>query len=462
MNKPITIQSLTGQYDYIDVNKLNTIVRDIFSLNVPRELREIGEKIHPRTGKSNYEEHKEQIYKYIDEIRSCLIEPGRNKSYVLSSIKYGDVNIVDINLYVHKNYKDDLNFYFVGKDLANYFKMLPYFKIISKGKKEFINHSKGNNHSRWYPYTVKNFMVKIAVNLRLLELYFRELQSESIFVRKNNILGSVILFEIPEEFKKYSFLVDNHEYNSQLNPLKIKPGLFVFQRNGVKNYKTNKMIRYVEDNFSHLSEKIFPFIIKSNDLTQFYTSKFVIGITNWDNHASVLIKVKRNTQSEIIRTNLIGEENLGEEDLGEEDLGEEDLREEDLGEEDLGEEDLDLSDFSSYDLSLQENLKVYNIDFDEYDIWIVDPWKKKLKKERWDNLVQTNSKINIQFINRIRKDQGSEGSCVFCSFARILYILDSINFNNNEEILFLLKENLSTPIPDFIAYLTSFIFRNCI
>jgi hypothetical protein len=458
MNKPITIQSLTGQYDYIDVNKLNTFVRDIFSLNVPRELREIGEKINPRTGKSNYEEHKEQIYKYIDEIRSCLLEPGRNKSYVLSSIKYGDVNIVDINLYVHKNYKDDLNFYFVGKDLANYFKMLPYFKIISKGKKEFINHSKGNNHSRWYPYTVKNFMVKIAVNLRLLELYFRELQSESIFVRKNNILGSVILFEIPEEFKKYSFLVDNHEYNSQLNPLKIKPGLFVFQRNGVKNYKTNKMIRYIEDYFYHLSKKIFPFIIKSNDLTQFYTSKFVIGITNWDNHASIVIKVKRNTKSEIIRTNLIGED-MVEEDMVEEDMVEEDMVEEDIDEEDIDETSIDL-DLSV--LSLQENLEVNNIDFDEYDIWIVDPWKKKLKKERWDNLVQTNSKINIQFINRIRKDQGSEGSCVLCSFARILYTINSIDLGSSDNISIHLKDNLSNPIPDFIGYLTSYIFRNCI
>lgn len=67
----------------------------------------------------------------------------------------------------------------------------------------------------------------------------------------------------------------------------------MFQRNGVMSYKTNKMIRYVDEIFSHLSGKIFPYMIKSSDLSQFYASKFNIGITSWDCHASLVIKVKK-------------------------------------------------------------------------------------------------------------------------------------------------------------------------
>ena len=152
-------------------------------------------------------------------------------------------------------------------------------------------------------------------------------------------------------------------------------------------------------------------------------------------------------------------------------LDKKDLKEENDDEEDEDDEEenldsksinLDLSDLSSIDSSLQEELNMNNINFDEYDIWIIDPWKQRLKKETWDNIIQINSKINIQFVKRIRKDQGKEGSCVLCSLARILYTIHSVDFDNNEEISLRLKENLSNPIPDFIAYITSYIFRNCI
>ena len=119
-------QSRTSSCDFIDDNKLNNFIHDIFLLNVPSELREIGERIHPRTGKSNYDEHREQIYKYIDDIRTFILEPGKTKSYIMSTIKYGDANTIDINLYIHKKYIDtslirdkkqdlSLNFYFVCK-----------------------------------------------------------------------------------------------------------------------------------------------------------------------------------------------------------------------------------------------------------------------------------------------------------------------------------------------------------
>jgi hypothetical protein len=444
--------------EYIDSKKLDNIICQILSLQLPREILEFGNKIHPRTGKTNYEEHKEQIYQYIDDIRSCKILNGKSKSYILSCIKFGDANIIDINLYVHKNdKKNDYDFYFVGKDLFKYFKFLPSFKIISKDKKiENIRNTKGTNHSRWYPSSVKNFMVKIAVNLRLLELYLRGLkQNESIFVKKNNILGSVISFEIPEQFKIYSELVNSNEINSQSNPLKIKPGIFVFQKNGICCYKINKMIKFVNNNFIHLKGKIYPFVIKSHDLTKFYSSSYSIGITTWDKHASIVIKIPRNT-------NFIN--NMQDES---------DEVESDEIESDEIESDEIKSDDSSVNISSDEsstdiNFNSEQIDFDQYDIWIIDPWKKNLKKETWDNIIETNSKINIQFIKRKIKDQGSEGSCVLCSFARILYILHSIDIdnhkNNNVEERFLLnlnvQQNILIPIPDFFAYLASYIFRN--
>ena len=147
------------QYNFIDSNKLNTIIGQILSSQVPIEIVTFGNRIHPRTNKSNYDEHFEQIYNYIDNMISSIIEPGKTKSYILSSIKHGDVNIIDINLYIHKNYKnekdeykkDDFDFYFVGVDLVKYLKFLPSFKVILNGRIQFINSKKGTNHSRWYP-----------------------------------------------------------------------------------------------------------------------------------------------------------------------------------------------------------------------------------------------------------------------------------------------------------------------
>lgn len=469
------IKTSTIQPEYIDSKKLDNIICQILNLQVPREILEFGNKIHPRTGKTNYEEHKEQIYHYIDDIRTCKILNGRSKSYILSCIKFGDANIIDINLWIHKNdKKTDYDFYFVGKDLFKYFKFLPSFKIISKDKKiENIRNIRGTNHSRWYPSSVKMFMVKIAVNLRLLELYLRGLkQNESIFVKKNNILGSTISFEIPEQFLVYSELVNPNEINSQSNPLKIKPGIFVFQKNGVSGYKINKMIKFLNNNFIHLTEKIYPFVIKSHDLTKFYSSSYLIGITSWDKHASIVIKMPKNRNFFNNMKHEVESNEVESNDAESNDAKSDDAESDDAESDDIESDDIE-SDYSSISVVNNEsstniNFNSEHIDYDQYDIWIIDPWKKKLKKETWDDIVETNSKINIQFIKRIIKDQSSEGSCVLCSFARILYILCSIDFdnhkyNNVEERCSLslnVQQNILNPIPDFFAYLASYIFRN--
>ena len=81
-------------------------------------------------------------------------------------------------------------------------------------------------------------------------------------------------------------------------------------------------------------------------------------------------------------------------------------------------------------------------------IMIIDPWMKYLPRVVRENL--TNSNIKIGFFSRNQKDQSTEGSCVFCVFARVLFMIDSTDS---------VEKNISKPIPDFYAYLVKIIYN---
>ncbi len=457
---------------YLNPVELKALVNNILSgNNVSTQIRDFGNLIHPRTAKTNFNEHKEQVYSFINKIKDLKLLDESFKSYVLTSIKFGDANIIDINMYVYKK-NNEISFYFVGKDLANHYTNLPLFSVISNGKREIIRPKTGTNNSKWYPYKIVTYIVQIAVNLRLLELYLRSLKRDlGIVVQKSNIVGSSnVPISIPPEYNNYLFLTNPNELNSNSNPIKIKPGLFIFQRNGVTTKRINQMIGYIRETFYHISNLIYPKTILSNDLSSFYNSKYIFGITSWDRHASLLIKINKtnlNSDLDLQEDTLDSQSDDFDKDEEDEEGEEDEEDEEDEGEEEDEESliELDMSNNLSDSLDVPKLNENNNNNNTQFEIWIIDPWKNKLKQERWNSILSTNSEIKVNFISRRLKDQGKEGSCVLCAFARLLFLANSINLtipNNLVGSEILIQTNLSTPIPDFFAYLTSFIFRNCV
>lgn len=86
----------------------------------------------------------------------------------------------------------------------------------------------------------------------------------------------------------------------------------------------------------------------------------------------------------------------------------------------------------------------------ERSIIIIDPWMKYLPRIIRENLTIANSNIKIGFFSRNQKDQTSEGSCVFCVFARVIFMIDTND---------LVQKNVCKPIPDFYAYLVKIIYN---
>lgn len=511
------LASSTGS-KYLNQVEIDTMVRSIFGARVPDELRKIGEDKHPRTGVSNYEEHKEQIYRLIDSLYGLAVEKGRSKTSLLSCLKFGDANTIDINVYVHKNDKGEVNFYFVGRDLVNYLTSLPKFAIVQNGKREYISSTKGSNHSRWYIHRVKPFIVQIAINLRLLELYLRSQKRNNHMVLQNsNILGLNIPIDIPEKYTTHEFVSDNgitreHEIKSIYNPRLIGPGLFAFGKNGVNSTITNNMINVANQTCPNVSKNMYPRMIRSKDLHNFYNSDYKIAICAFgDRHARLIVKVLNPESDELnnsmgeasaMRVDLDNKDDIGAYGVGKIDLDDSDsddsdfvnldnLDSEEVNSDKVDSEEVDSEEVDYWNIREQQfgmgvsvresggvsvgmsantenNVKiggsngcVKDVDYTKYDIWIVDPWKKYIAKDIMDELNRTNPEFTIKFISRSLKDQDKEGSCVLCSFARILHILDFVNFDSTpfDQRHQLLSLITSCPIPDFYAYLTSYILR---
>jgi len=87
------------------------------------------------------------------------------------------------------------------------------------------------------------------------------------------------------------------------------------------------------------------------------------------------------------------------------------------------------------------------------NIMIIDPWMKFLPRiiSNSLSLVLVNSGIKVGFFSRNQKDQTSEGSCMLCILARLIFMIDS------EESI---EKNICKPIPDFYAYFVKKMYLN--
>jgi hypothetical protein len=84
------------------------------------------------------------------------------------------------------------------------------------------------------------------------------------------------------------------------------------------------------------------------------------------------------------------------------------------------------------------------------NILIIDPWMEKLPYKVKMELDEKNKHITCSLLNRHIRDQDHEGSCGFCAFSRLLYIVD-----NEQELL---SSIINKPIPDFYAYAIKMLY----
>ena len=89
------------------------------------------------------------------------------------------------------------------------------------------------------------------------------------------------------------------------------------------------------------------------------------------------------------------------------------------------------------------------------DILIIDPWMNGLPRAISTILIPTNPAIKIGFFSRTIKDQKTEGSCVFCAFARLVSLVDSFCLNDSDKAFI---SSALKPIDDFYAYLIKTIY----
>lgn len=89
---------------------------------------------------------------------------------------------------------------------------------------------------------------------------------------------------------------------------------------------------------------------------------------------------------------------------------------------------------------------------DEYsvNVLIIDPWMNILPFKIRNELQIKNNTITFSLFNRTIKDQDTEGSCGFCAFSRMLYLIDKEKYT--------LYNAANQPIPDFYAYVTKLFY----
>jgi hypothetical protein len=432
---------MASEQVFVEESKLNAMVLAILASTNVVEINEFGKlSCDAFAGKSNFEVSNDKIEELINALKTSNVSQIGSKTFNLSILRVGDVNKVDINVMVKKD--THINFYLCGKDLYKYCRNLPHIIVIN-GRTGIKDHypKNGSGFSKWYPFigNAIRIMVKIATNLRLLELYLRSIKrTHGIAVRKGNVLGLDISFEISRIFTPYAFLHESNFVCCVDNPEKLAIGKFLYKQNGVYSRKINFMLKYTLETFPHMRGLIFPKVIKNFDVNTFYNSSYTFALSGWNRHARLLIKV--------------APEELTFDELSVELLNLSDIVSET--------ESIVSDDFDNSSESDKPVLQLNSVD-NLCDIYVVDPWMKKLPKTIFENLIETNPSISIKFIKRFCTDQGIEGSCVLCCFSRLLQISNSVQSNNSMCDSKSIIKNLDTYIPDFYAYLSSVIFRQC-
>lgn len=354
---------------FVTMTDLKYLVTSVFRGTSVQLLEIIGSSTHP-SGQSNTDFHSVLIKNQVEKVYSY---EGK-KDFLLSRISLAKINHINIDLHVQKS-DNKVQFYLVGLDLKHYFMFLP--------KIGHYPHT-GTSNSKWYGYESKSYMIKIALGLKLIEIMLFNIRIKQTYdLNSTGILGLEVNFDIPDKYIMYQMQLLDTSIRSSSNPIKISEGIFVYGKNGINANITNKMMLMLNSKFSHISELLFPTIIKNYNLVEFNSSHYTYAICCWNHHARILVKIQER-------------------------------------------------------------------------IMIIDPWMQYLPRIVRENLALTNSNIKIGFFSRDQKDQTSEGSCVFCVFARVIFMIDSdVSIQPNVSI----RENISKPIPDFYAYLVKIIYN---
>lgn len=280
----------------VNQSKLKNIIVNIFSGKTPDILRIIGNNLHPTISKSNYDFHKELIYKLVDDVKAYS---GFKTDKTLTRINISKRNKINIDIHISKN-NNQIQFYFHGDSLQKYYMFLPKFV----NEKKIIGPRTGADNSKWYDFEFKTYIIKMAVNLRLLEIYlFDKKIVDSWDDRFTGLLGSEVSFEIPESYKNILDINSPEQICSTFNPTKINMGLYIYGKNGTSETNIQSMINFIREKFgTKYNEILYPDFIKGYELKDFAESKYMIGFSSWNHHSRLLIKlnIENNKQIHII------------------------------------------------------------------------------------------------------------------------------------------------------------------
>ncbi len=273
---------------------INKLEYDNINWNQSRLFNEVKEIFFGRrsyileeTAKEYYNQSSNELFHY-DTVMSLISRVKQErKSFILSLVSIMKKPVLDIYVQASLSVEGNLEFSIYGKDLRKYFQLLPKIKEYKNGKVYLNNPRIGSKHSRWYPQQCQNMIVKIAVYLRILDIYIKKNHvniSDSYSVSSTGILGLEVPFDIPENFKDF---ISEDEINSDSNPSKIKEGIFRFKLNGVSDTISTKTLNIISSNFSN----IFSYLLNIENLHEFFKSDCTFGIFSWNHHARILHRV---------------------------------------------------------------------------------------------------------------------------------------------------------------------------
>lgn len=353
----------------LNQSELTIIIRDIFRGVVSPKLEKTFNEVYG--GTPNFTTHRNRIDQIVD---SATVE---RKTKIMSLVSIAKRPIIDLNVQITVTETGETKYCMSGSDLRKYHMYLPkiHDRFTGRSSRPVV----GIRHSRWYPHFMAQVMKNISLHLRMLDLYLktnRVIITQDYASAETGILGLEVKFDVPT---KYEDLFESEDIESDSNPIKKFPGIFVFGKNGVSHDVANQMAKQVAGfaGFEH----VFPKEIKHLELVEFIKSPQIIGIGTWNRHARILIK----------------------------------------------------------------NMETRTVE-------ILDPWKQSIELDILTQFreLATDSGWNVVFVKRRTVDQvRGEGSCVLVAFARLLYIAaETLDFGKYD-----------TPIPDFYAFLASYLYR---
>ncbi len=446
------------------VDNIRYLRDEIIRGNVPDQIALIRDQIYKFQIKNhdyNLKHITEIVEKFDIEYENYLVQIKTNpnhksKNYILSRLSYLYPNIIDIDVGITVSSRHEKIIYFVGRDLRECYKLLPVYKFVnSRGNFSYIKPYTGTSNCKIYNWVALKPILEIVLNLRMLQIYLlKQKLTTGHLLKTTQILGSSIHFDIPEKYMVFDNISNQEEINNETNPVKLREGVFLFGLNGVSNGKIYWMFRRLFEKFPEYSNSIFIHSIKRYFIGDILLSGVKFIMASWERHQRLLIKVKISN----IDPNILLDQEQNDLKLKQE--SEDQTEQEQTESEDQTEqEQTESEDQTEPEPNPINPTELLNLD--QYQIWIIDPWKKSISETLLDKLKKENPYTTFKFIKRRINDQDKEGSCSLCVFSRILYLLDKLDLNTESELdPNKLLEYLNSPITDFFAYLTNFLYRS--